>query len=148
MPGDRRKGRQFALQLLHQWEVQQSLDGVSVERFWADAHTSPRVRSFAMALVEGVLAHQAMLERLIGGNLEQWKLSRLPAVVRNVLRLAACELAVIRDVPAPVVINEAVELTRSFMDDESARFVNSVLEKISHAAAASAPPPPTPPAAE
>lgn len=144
MPGERRKGREFALQMLYQWELQHALDEEARVRFWAGTRASQKVQAFATALTEAVLANSESIDKLISDNLEQWKLSRLSVVVRSILRVSVCELLVLRDVPAPVIINEAVDLTRSFMDDDSARFVNSVLEKCWRAAEKEAQPEPTP----
>lgn len=144
MPGERRKGREFALQLLYQWELQQALDEEAVQRFWAGTRASKKVQAFATTLTEAFLANREQIDTLISDNLEQWKLNRLSVVVRSILRVSVCELLVLRDVPPPVIINEAVDLTRSFMDDESARFVNSVLDKSWRAADKVNQPEPTP----
>ena len=88
-----------------------------------------------MTLVNAALEHQPKIDRILTANLEKWKLSRLSVVVRNILRLAVAEMLILRLNPEAVVINEAVELTRAFMDEESVAFVNSVLDKCRLAAA-------------
>ncbi|MBI3993083.1 MAG: transcription antitermination factor NusB [Candidatus Lambdaproteobacteria bacterium] len=144
MHGSRRQGRAFALQLLYLFDIHDPLDEAAIERFWAYQSASAHARGFAMQLVLGVREQRERIDAWLQGSMEQWKLSRLSVVVRNILRLAACELLVLGDVPHPVVINEAVELTHKYMDEDSAHFVNSVLEKCWQAqqvTASSAPPP-------
>lgn len=126
----RRQARSYALQLLYQSDVHPGADAEARERYWADGRASKKARAYATELVEATLAHRAELDAALGEVLEQWKLSRLPVLVRTVLRLAACELRVIRSEPPAAIINEAVELTRTYMDEDSARFVNSVLDKV------------------
>lgn len=141
----RRQGRSFALQLLYQADLGQADDEGARNRFWGGSKASKKARAYATTLVEATLAHRRELDRALGEALEEWRLPRLPVVVRNVMRLAACELLVIGSEPPAAVINEAVELTRTFMDEESARFVNSVLDKLrrQHAARDTTPPPQT-----
>jgi N utilization substance protein B len=129
MPGARRLSRNYALQFLYQLELNPDFSAAAIERFWSNCHASAKVRAFAMQLVERTRAEQPAIDAAVSGVLEHWKLGRLTIVVRNVLRLAYCELILIGDVPYQAVIDEAVELTHDFMDEPSARFVNSVLER-------------------
>ncbi len=127
MPSPRRQGRELALQLLYQIEI--SGEPEAMARFWERKPASKRVRSLAESLVQGTLAHRSEIDGRITAELEQWKLGRLPVVVRNLLRMAVFEMVIEEDVPYQVVIDEAVDLARDFVDAESSRFVNSVLEK-------------------
>ena len=129
MQGIRRQGRSFALQLPYQVEVAQQSEDESLGRFWLTVDASAKARDFALELVRATLKHRAEIDKRLTANLEHWKLSRLSVIVRNVLRLAVCEMLILKQTPPPVVINEAVDLTRAFMDEESAPFVNKVLEK-------------------
>ncbi len=126
----RRQARSYALQLLYQAEVQGPAAPAVPEALWWNSKASRKARAFAAELVEATLANRDALDARLAAALEQWKLSRLPAVVRNVLRLAACELTVIRREPPAAIINEAVELTRAFQDEESVGFVNRVLDTL------------------
>lgn len=81
-------------------------------------------------LVEGVEDHRRELDELIAGQAHGWTLERMPAIDRNVLRLAVFELAHRPDVPVAVVIDEAVELAKRFSTDDSGRFVNGVLSAL------------------
>jgi len=129
MQGIRRQGRSFALQLLYQVELTEICDDESLGRFWLTVDASAKARQFALDLVHATLKHRTEIDKRLTANLEHWKLGRLSVVVRNVLRLAVCEMLMLKETPHAVVINEAVDLTRSFMDEESAPFVNKVLEK-------------------
>jgi N utilization substance protein B len=129
MQGIRRQGRSFALQLLYQFELNQQSDDEILGRFWLTVDASTKTRNFAMELVHATLKHRAEIDKRLTASLENWKLARLSVIVRNVLRLAVCEMLMLRQTPHAVVINEAVDLTRAFMDEESAPFVNKVLEK-------------------
>lgn len=126
----RQQGRAFALQLLYQTEVGQTAGETQQERFWENSKASKKARAFAAGLVEQTLAHRQEIDRALTAALDNWKLERLSVIVRNVLRLSACELLVLAMEPPAVVINEALELTRSFTDEESTKIVNGVLEKL------------------
>jgi N utilization substance protein B len=138
----RRQARSYALQLLYQADIDPAAGAPQRERYWAEGRASKKARAYATELVEATLAHRERVDAALGQALEQWKLSRLSVLVRNVLRLATCELLVIASEPPAAIINEAVELTRTYTDEESARFVNSVLDTVRLNAEAAAPLPP------
>lgn len=127
--GNRRKSRERALQLLFQWDIHGAA-GPWLEDFWTQHAEPPDVREFADRLVEGVRQHLAELDALIGAQASNWKVSRMPVVDRNILRAAVYELLWMPDVPARVTLNEAIELAKGFADEETAGFVNGVLDKI------------------
>lgn len=127
MRSQRRQGRELALQLLYQIEISPEAD--AVPRFWESNRASGVTRRFTEALVNGTLDHLGEIDERLSADLENWKLGRLSVVVRNLLRMAVFEMVIQQDVPYQVVIDEAVELARDFMDEPSSRFVNSVLEK-------------------
>jgi len=138
----RRQARSYALQLLYQADIDPAAGLPARERYWSEGRASKKARAFATELVEATLAHREGVDAALTAALEQWKLSRLSVLVRNVLRLAACELLVLAAEPPAAIINEAVELTRAYMDEDSARFVNSVLDKVRLSAAGAEAPPP------
>jgi len=90
----------------------------------------PEVLSFARELFEGTLADIPSLDRLIGDQAANWRLERMAAVDRNLLRLALYELLHHPETPPAVVIDEALEIARRFSGDESVEFVNGVLDGI------------------
>jgi N utilization substance protein B len=129
--GRRRKGRELALALLYQLDVQ---DEASPEphwpEFWSRHPVSPDVREFAHALVRGTKLHQAEIDDLIAQYAEHWDLQRMAVVDRNILREGVFELLWLREVPPKVVINEAVEIAKKFSTQESGRFINGILDRI------------------
>ncbi len=140
MPGLRRQGRTLALQLLYQTEIAGghragnieagNIEAEDIERFWSGADASRKARAFAMQLYDVTQANGSAINDMISANLEHWRLSRLSVIVRNLLRMAVAEMIYVRDVAHPVVIDEAIDLARTFEDDEAARFVNGVLDRI------------------
>ena len=129
--GTRRDARELALQALYQLDVTADRDPAgALALFWGHFDAPPDVRSFARELVDGVREHRERIDALIGESAEHWKLPRLSRVDLNLLRLATFELLARADIPASVTINEAIEIARRFGTDESAAFVNGVLDHI------------------
>jgi len=125
----RRSARQLALQFLFQNEFQESTSH-SFDEFWVAHEASAEVQQFTKQMVEGVLAHQNELDKLINHYAVEWSLNRMPVVDRNILRCALFELFRLPEVPAKVTINEALELAKRFADEESKRFLNGILDRI------------------
>lgn len=86
--------------------------------------------TYAKTLVEGTLDHLTEIDSLIRKQAEHWRLERMPAVDRNILRLAVYEFLFEPDVPKLVILDEAIELAKSFGSEQSSRFVNGVLDGI------------------
>ena len=84
--------------------------------------------AYARTLFEGVIEHRDEIDRLIGQQAENWRLERMPAVDRNLLRLAVYEMVWQPDVPKLVVLDEAIELAKTFGSENSSRFVNGLLD--------------------
>ena len=126
----RHQARSYALQALFQADLLQSKSMKHVERFFKQVDTNQETISFARELVEGTLKHRKHLDRYLRQNLENWKLSRLSTTVRNILRLATYELFNHPEISHSVVINEAVELCKDFVDDTSHGITNRVLQKV------------------
>ena len=126
----RHQARSYAVQALYQAELIQSKAIKHVDRFLDQLETSPEVKAFARDLIEGTLNHRKYLDRYLRKNLEHLKLSRLSTTIRNILRLAVYELYHHPELSHSVVINEAVELCKDFVDDTSHGLTNSVLQKV------------------
>jgi len=125
----RRKAREYALQMLFQWEVG-AHDPARVEAsFWKSARAEKKTRDFANQLFEGTVRAERELDRLIEQHAENWRLERMAAIDRNILRLGAYELRS-GDNPAKVVINEALELAKKFSSEDSAPFINGILDAV------------------
>ena len=128
--GIRRVARECAVQMLYQRDVGKHECGYILKSFWEMNEHSPRVREFATRLFEGRAARLKEIDKLIQAHAENWRLSRMAAVDRNILRLAVYELLSEDRTPSTVVINEALEVARKFSTHESAQFVNGILDSI------------------
>lgn len=127
--GQRRRAREYALQLLFQIDLTGDSVGDALERFWPSLEAEEGVRSFAERLVKGVLAEREAIDRQIVDAAEHWRIERMAVVDRNVLRLAVFELNA-REDPPPVVIDEAIEVAKRFGSEESGGFINGILDTI------------------
>ena len=131
----RHRAREAAVQMLYQWEVGRcSLDEV-LSTFWmhddSQATTlSDDHRAFAQKLAAGVVDTVGSLDPVIGEATEHWRIERMNVMDRLILRLAVYEFLHEADTPARVIINEALELARTFSNDDSVRFINGVLDAI------------------
>lgn len=132
--GSRRKSRELALQMLFQWEQGQHPPAHVVASFLKTRNVQADVKEFARALFEGAVNEVAELDRLVRQHAEHWRLERMAAVDRNILRLALYELLHHPETPPAAVINEALEIARRFSDKDSVEFVNGVLDAIRKAA--------------
>ena len=138
--GKRRRAREMAIQMLYQQELGESpLDQVfsSFDPGGYPEQSDQRPgaeQSFAHArqLVEGTLAHRQAIDELIRRHAENWRLERMPAIDRNILRLAVYEMRHQDGVPQVVVVDEAIELAKKFGSEDSGRFVNGLLDGILH----------------
>jgi len=131
----RRRSREAALQILYQWEVGKIDVKEAAQTFfdlqWADPQPPPdEVRAFASSLALATVERLVEIDALIADTSERWRPERMPVVDRLVLRLAVCELLRDSGTPHPVVINEALELARTFSTEESVKFVNGMLDGI------------------
>lgn len=130
--GKRREGREVALQLLFNWDlnVQQSVTVTELDLFWEFRPAMPGIRTFATNLLNGVIAHQATIDEKITKYTANYELRRISAVDRNILRMAIYEMLFADDVPPIVAINEAIDIAKKFGTEESGKFVNGVLDRV------------------
>jgi len=122
----RSRAREVALQSLYRAEVSGAVDPRDRARFHRGRLQSGPLVAFADELVDGVRERQAELDALIDGRSENWRVSRMAATDRAVLRIAAFELFH-TDTPGPVVVDEAIELARRYGGEASPRFVAGIL---------------------
>lgn len=126
----RSKAREYALQILYAIDIRKEEDNENIAQFWQQQDADQPVKVYAMQLVNGCLHELSGIDALIAKYTDNWKISRMAVIDRNIIRMATYELLHIDDIPPKVAINEAVELAKKFGDDESGRFVNGVLDKI------------------
>jgi N utilization substance protein B len=131
----RRRAREAALQILYQWDVGRGEVGRASETFfehqWPDAQPAPEaLRAFASALAHDTVARLDTIDALVADTAEHWRPERMAVLDRLILRMAVCEL--MRDVETPhaVVINEALELARTFSTEDAVKFINGMLDAI------------------
>ena len=129
----RTAARECALQLLYQWDLTKAVDDV-LEQFWIDRPETADVRTFAEQLLAGTLQQLPVIDEALQKYAENWELTRMAVVDRNILRLGTYELLFAEDIPAKVTINEAVELAKRFGDVDSSKFINGILDKINKTA--------------
>ena len=128
----RSRSREVALQLLYEADLNPQRDeDFSLQFLSQRLHDDTELVHFASELVQGVWTHHADLDTLISEYADNWAITRSAATDRNVLRLGAYEL-LHTDTPGPVVVDEAVELSKRFGGKKSAAFVNGILDKILH----------------
>jgi transcription antitermination protein NusB len=127
----RHKSRQYALQMLFQWEVGRQEPRRIEEGFWRIARAEKNTRAFANDLFEGVVENAAELDAVVTAHMDNWRLERLALIDRAILRLGVHELRS-GTTPRKVVVNEAVELAKTFSSQEAAGFVNGVLDSVLH----------------
>ena len=126
----RHQSRSYAVQALYQSEMLQSKSMLHCDRFLEQLETTDETKQFARELIDGTLTFRKQIDRSLRRNLDRWKLNRLNFVVRNILRLAVFEMCYHKQSSHQVVINEAIELCKDFVDDSSHGLVNSVLQKL------------------
>jgi N utilization substance protein B len=130
-----------ALQLLFQHDLNPRVPRAVIERFAADRLRDPAVVPFCLALYDGVLKHRPEIDRCLASAAENWRLPRMAAVDRNVLRLGAFELLHGTETPPAVALDEAIELARRYGSADSPGFVNGVLDQVRKAKEAAQPKP-------
>jgi len=130
----RRRSRQRALQILFLWDVRRQPVDEAIAAFFdtlysEESRAKPQRDEFLDQLVVGSVENVEELDRRITQHAEHWRIERMPTVDRNILRLAVYEMKY-SDTPAPVVIDEALELARRYSNEESVQFVNGVLDAV------------------
>jgi N utilization substance protein B len=129
--GSRRKSRELAMQMLYQADIgKQSPEQVRATFWKAGDEVEPEVRGFAEDLFRVAIIHQEKIDVLIAENSKHWRLERMPAVDRNLLRMAIAEMLGFKSTPFPIVINEALEIGRRYCATESINFLNGMLDAI------------------
>jgi N utilization substance protein B len=129
--GTRRKSRELAMQMLFQADMGKQSPEQVRRTFWAErSDLEPEVRSFADDIFRVYHEQAAEIDRLIEAHTEHWRMERMAAVDRNLLRTAVAELLGFPRTPKPVVINEALEIARRFSTPESVQFINGVLDSV------------------
>jgi transcription antitermination protein NusB len=129
--GTRRKSRELALQMLFQADMGKQEPEAVRKTFWAErTNVDEEARGFAEDLFRLASDRSAEIDRLIEKHTQHWRMDRMAAVDRNILREAVAEFLGYPQTPRAVVINEALEIARKFSAPESVQFINGVLDSV------------------
>ena len=130
--GDRRQARELALQALFFFDMDKSDPDKNLLDFCAnnEEKLTQVVKPFFLDLVKGVVENSAQIDALLNKYSKNWKLSRMPVVDRNIMRMATFEFLKCPDIPPSVTINEAVEIGKNYGTRDSGSFINGVLDRI------------------
>ncbi len=130
----RHRSRKRALQILFEWDMRRESADRAISHYYEtlyseESEKQPKPDRFMEELVRGTVENVEGIDRRIEAKAEHWRLERMAAVDRNILRLAIYELSA-KAVPAAIIIDEALELARQFSGDESLSFINGVLDAV------------------
>lgn len=128
--GMRRRSRELAMQALFFMDMRQDLSDEMLACYCGNFPPSKQLSPFFKELVTGVIHAKSTIDTLIERYSNNWKLSRMSCVDRNVMRIAVFELLFCKDIPAKVSINEAIDVGKRFGTDESGAFINGILDSI------------------
>lgn len=121
------------MQMLFQADLgKQSPEQVRATFWRANDQDEPEIRGFAEDIFRVAIEHREKIDELIAANSKHWRLERMPAVDRNLLRMAVAEMLGFKGTPFPIVINEALEIARRYAAPESINFLNGMLDAIAH----------------
>jgi N utilization substance protein B len=126
----RTKSRECALQILYTIDISGDDPQDIIKIYWENHRELSPFKDFANTLVEGVSSYRKEIDELINTYAQNWKLSRMAVVDRNILRISTFELLYLNEIPPKVSINEAVNLAKKFSTADSGKFVNGILDKI------------------
>ena len=129
--GVRRRGREYALQMLYAMDLNGYQPDQVFAGFYALQDLNRDAFYYARRLVDGVHGHLDEIDTALARYAEHWKIHRMAAVDRNLLRLGIYELMYLKDIPFPIIINEALEIVKEFSDQEGTQFVNGILDAAS-----------------
>jgi len=131
----RRRSREYALQVLFQLDLTgNELNDDMLNEFWQGIDEGSDVKKFSFDIIKNTRQNISKIDDAIKQAAEHWALNRMAIIDRNILRAATYELLFRSDIPASVVINEAIEIAKKYSTEESAPFINGILDKIAHAA--------------
>lgn len=128
--GRRRKAREESLRILYRLEFDNRPLEETLKQYWENKKTDQTTREYSTWLVNGIISHHKKIDTIIQSASEHWRLSRMALIDRNILRMAVFELLYEENIEPAVVINEAIEIAKTYSGDEAATFVNGVLDAI------------------
>jgi len=128
--GKRHRARELALQILYQLDIREERSEQILQEFWEENDTEKDVLNFANTLVKGVEEKRLEIDKLLTEFAFNWNLSRMSVIDRTILRLGSFEILFLKEIPPAVSIDEAIELAKTFGNDNSSKFVNGFLNRV------------------
>jgi N utilization substance protein B len=128
--GARRKARELALQMLYQFDLSGNGPDMIIDTFEDLQKSKPNTREFATKIFRGTVDHIADIDGMIQAQADNWRLSRMAVVDRNIIRMSIYEFLHETGTPKLVVIDEAIEIAKKFGNDKSSQFINGILDGI------------------
>lgn len=128
--GARRKARELALQMLFQHDVAGNDPDDIIETFEDIQRVRPNIREFAIRVFRGTLEKQTDIDKIVVEQAENWRLSRMPVVDRNLIRMAIYEMMYLDETPKLVILDEAIEIAKRFGTEKSSQFINGILDGV------------------
>lgn len=125
-----RKARENALRMLFQWDMTREEPARVKQLYWEHSKMDPAAREMAERLFDAVVERMEEIDGLIGRHAEHWRPERMSTVDRNILRVAVCEFLTRPGVHSTIPISEALEVARRYSSNESAQFINGVLDAV------------------
>ena len=128
--GARRKARELALQMLFQLDMSSNQPDAIIATFEELQKSKPNTREFAVKIFRGTIDHMPEIDEMIQNQAENWRLSRMAAVDRNIIRMSVYEFMHEDDTPKLVIIDEAIEIAKKYGTHKSSQFINGILDGI------------------
>jgi transcription antitermination protein NusB len=128
--GARRKARELALQMLFQHDIAGNEPSMILETFEDLQRVRPNVREFATKVFLGTLARLPEIDQIMTDQADNWRLTRMAVVDRNIIRMSIFEILFQGDTPKLVVIDEAIEIAKKFGTEKSSQFINGILDGV------------------
>lgn len=128
--GARRKARELALQMLFQHDVAGNEPDDIIETFEDIQRVRPNIREFAIRVFRGTLEKQEEIDKIVVEQADNWRLSRMPVVDRNLIRMAIYEMMYLDETPKLVILDEAIEIAKRYGTEKSSQFINGILDGV------------------
>jgi len=128
--GARRKARELALQMLYQHDLSGNVPDAIVDTFEDLQKSKANTREFAVRIFRGTVEHLGEIDEMITAQADNWRLSRMAVVDRNIIRMSVYEFMHESDTPKLVIIDEAIEIAKKFGTQKSSQFINGILDGI------------------
>jgi len=127
----RRKAREYALKILYMMDIREEFNSFLIENFEKDeVEKNKKIKDFAIEIIKGVIENMKEIDEIISKVSLNWDIKRMSYIDRNILRIATYEIMLREDIPSVVSINEAIEISKKYGDEDSPKFINGILHKI------------------